>query len=57
MFEEKYIRMIFFILGKKWDEKVGDVIWDMIYIVVGGNKYVMVKVILNININYFLYII
>lgn len=47
--------MIFFILGKKWDEKVGDVIWDMIYIVVGGNKYVMVKVILNININYFLY--
>lgn len=45
--------MIICILGKKWDEKVGDVIWDMIYIVVGGNKYVMVKVILNID--YFLY--
>lgn len=47
--EEKYLRMIFFISGKKWDEKVGDAIWDMTHTVAGGNKHVMAKVILNSN--------
>lgn len=41
--------MIIFISGKKWDEKVGDAIWDMTHTVAGGNKHVMAKVILNIN--------
>lgn len=41
--------MIFFISGKKWDEKVGDAIWDMTHTVAGGNKHVMAKVTLNIH--------
>uniref|UniRef100_A0A8W8K9B9 RNA helicase n=1 Tax=Magallana gigas TaxID=29159 RepID=A0A8W8K9B9_MAGGI len=31
--------------GKKWDEKVGDAIWDMTHTVAGGNKHVMAKVV------------